>query len=55
VFEKGGPGSGEAARIAQLEQMVGKLKMQLEIAKKKLALARWDVAQKRQAVMRLRE
>jgi transposase-like protein len=34
VFEKGAPSSGEAERIAELEQMVGKLTMQLEIAKK---------------------
>jgi hypothetical protein len=34
AFEKGVPSSGEAERIAELEQMVGKLTMQLEIAKK---------------------
>jgi transposase-like protein len=34
AFEKGTPSSGEAERIAELEQMVGKLTMQLEIAKK---------------------
>ena len=34
VFEKGKAGSEEQARIAELEQMVGKLTMQLEIAKK---------------------
>lgn len=34
VFEKDSPRSGEAERIAELEQMVGKLTMQLEIAKK---------------------
>lgn len=34
VFEKGTPDSGEQERIAELEQMVGKLTMQLEIAKK---------------------
>lgn len=34
VFEKSAPSSGEAERIAELEQMVGKLTMQLEIAKK---------------------
>jgi transposase len=34
VFEKGNPVSEEQARIAELEQMVGNLTMQLEIAKK---------------------
>jgi hypothetical protein len=34
VFEKDTPRDGEAERIAELEQMVGKLMMQLEIAKK---------------------
>ena len=34
VFEQGKPASEETARIAELEQMVGKLTMQLEIAKK---------------------
>ena len=34
AFEKGAPNSGDAERIAELEQMVGKLTMQLEIAKK---------------------
>lgn len=34
VFEQGKPANEEAARIAELEQMVGKLTMQLEIAKK---------------------
>jgi len=34
VFEQGKPASEERARIAELEQMVGKLTMQLEIAKK---------------------
>jgi transposase len=34
IFEKGNAGSEEAVRIAELEQMVGKLTMQLEIAKK---------------------
>lgn len=34
AFEKGTPSSEEAERIAELEQMVGKLTMQLEIAKK---------------------
>jgi transposase len=34
VFEPGKPASEEAERIAELEQMVGKLTMQLEIAKK---------------------
>ena len=34
AFEKGAPSSEEAERIAELEQMVGKLTMQLEIAKK---------------------
>ena len=34
VFEQGKAASEEQARIAELEQMVGKLTMQLEIAKK---------------------
>jgi len=34
VFENSTPSSGEAERIAELEQMVGKLTMQLQIAKK---------------------
>jgi transposase len=34
VFEQGNPASEEPARIAELEQMVGKLTMQFEIAKK---------------------
>lgn len=34
VFEKSTPSSGETERVAELEQMVGKLTMQLEIAKK---------------------
>lgn len=34
AFESNTPSSGEAERIADLEQMVGKLTMQLEIAKK---------------------
>ncbi|PJF24204.1 MAG: hypothetical protein CUN53_19010, partial [Phototrophicales bacterium] len=34
AFEKGAPSSGEAERIAELERMVGKVTMQLEIAKK---------------------
>jgi transposase-like protein len=34
VFEQGNAGSEEARRIAELEQWVGKLTMQLEIAKK---------------------
>lgn len=34
IFENGSSSSEEAARIADLERMVGKLTMQLEIAKK---------------------
>lgn len=34
AFEKDGGRGGEQERIAELEQMVGKLTMQLEIAKK---------------------
>jgi transposase-like protein len=34
AFEKGGDGSAEQERIAELERMVGKLTMELEIAKK---------------------
>ena len=34
AFEKGGASSGEQERIAELERMVGKLTMELEIAKK---------------------
>ena len=34
VFEPGKASSAETVRIAELEQMVGKLTMQLEIAKK---------------------
>jgi hypothetical protein len=34
AFESNALSSGEAERIAELEQMVGKLTMQLEIAKK---------------------
>jgi transposase-like protein len=34
VFEKGSEGNGEQERIAELERMVGKLTMELEIAKK---------------------
>lgn len=34
VFEKGDTDSDEQARIAELERMVGKLTMELEIAKK---------------------
>lgn len=40
IFEKEtGAGSGESARIAELEQMVGNLTMQLEIAKKASSLS----------------
>jgi transposase len=38
VFENSPSSSGEQERIAELEQMVGKLTMQLEIAKK---ASRW--------------
>ena len=38
VFEKGKPADEEQARITELEQMVGKLTMQLEIAKKASSL-----------------
>ena len=38
IFENGSAGSEEAARIAELERMVGKLTMQLEIAKKASSL-----------------
>lgn len=38
VFEKGKPEHEEQARIAELERMVGKLTMQLEIAKKASSL-----------------
>jgi transposase-like protein len=34
AFEKSGDSSGEQERIAELERMVGKLTMELEIAKK---------------------
>ena len=34
AFKSNTPGSGEAERIAELEQMVGKLTMQLEIKKR---------------------
>lgn len=34
AFEKGSDSSGEQERIAELERMVGKLTMELEIAKK---------------------
>lgn len=34
VFERGDADSNEQARIAELERMVGKLTMELEIAKK---------------------
>jgi transposase-like protein len=34
VFEKGKPDSEEQARMSELERMVGRLTMQLEIAKK---------------------
>ena len=34
AFEQGGDSSGEQERIAELERMVGKLTMELEIAKK---------------------
>lgn len=37
-FEQGQAGNEEQARIAELEQMVGKLTMQLEIAKKASSL-----------------
>jgi transposase len=38
VFEQGKPSSEEQVRIAELEQMVGKLTMQLAIAKKASSL-----------------
>lgn len=34
AFEKGNDSSGEEERIAELERMVGRLTMELEIAKK---------------------
>jgi transposase len=34
VFEKGGTDNDDQARIAELERMVGRLTMELEIAKK---------------------
>jgi transposase len=34
AFEKGSEGNGEQERIAELERLVGKLTMELEIAKK---------------------
>lgn len=34
VFESGGGDSAESAQVAELERMVGKLTMQLEMAKK---------------------
>jgi transposase-like protein len=34
AFEKGGEANAEQERIAELERMVGKLTMELEIAKK---------------------
>jgi hypothetical protein len=37
VFETGATGSEEQGRIAELERMVGKLTMQLEIAKNSVA------------------
>ncbi len=43
AFEKGAFSSGEAERIAELEQMVGKLTMQLEIAKHMMRLSAWRV------------
>jgi transposase-like protein len=38
VFEKEGADSGERERIAELERMVGRLTMELEIAKKASSL-----------------
>jgi transposase-like protein len=38
AFEKGGESSAEQERIAELERMVGKLTMELEIAKKALPM-----------------
>ncbi len=38
VFEKGDTNSAEQLRIAELERMVGKLTMELEIAKKAFSL-----------------
>ena len=38
VFEKGSADSDEQARIAELERMVGRLTMELEIAKKASSL-----------------
>ena len=51
VFEQGSADNEEQARIAELERMVGRLTMELEIAKKSLQLAGWDAAQKRTAAM----
>jgi transposase-like protein len=39
VFEKNEVDSGEQRRIAELERMVGKLTMELEIAKKATSIA----------------
>jgi transposase-like protein len=39
AFEKGGESGGEQERIAELERMVGKLTMELEIAKKATSIA----------------
>lgn len=38
AFEKGGESSGEQERIAELERMIGRLTMELEIAKKASSL-----------------
>jgi transposase-like protein len=38
VFEKGGADNDDQARIAELERMVGRLTMELEIAKKASSL-----------------
>lgn len=47
AFESKATRNADPERIAELERMVGKLTMELEIAKKSIELTGWDAEQKR--------
>ena len=53
LFDEESQPSPEEARIAELEQLVGRQALELEILKKSIANARWSVQQKREVVMKL--
>jgi transposase len=53
LFQSREQSSQEQARIAELERMIGRLTLELEIAKKSLSHVPWQPGQKRALVMRL--